>query len=366
MSAFEVKIYRLEIIPHPNADNIELAKVGDYVSIVRKGDFKTGDHAAYIPEGSIVPEAVLGDLGLIGKLSGSEKNRVKAIKLRQVVSQGLIYKSKAHWQEDQDVQEELGIKKYDPIVHAPQHMHGRHIGVAQHITINYDIENIKKYNQVFEDGEEVQITEKIHGTFAQFGYIPQRLHESYLHLGCYTVTSKGLGGRGVLLDMEDTDNVYSRIGQDPSYGLQYKLPCIKAEYRHIIGDEPIFICGEIFGPQIQRGFGYGVGVGQISFRAFDIAYGERTKVRYIDAKLLERIFKDYEIPSVPVLYRGPFSKEHLVRCTVGRETVSGKSLHIREGTVTKPVTERTDSKAGRVILKSISDAYLLGDNTEFQ
>jgi RNA ligase (TIGR02306 family) len=364
MSTFEVKVYKLEILPHPNADQIELAKVGDYVSIVRKGDFKTGDNAAYIPEGSIVPEAVLRDIGLVGKLSGGEKNRVKAVKLRQVVSQGIIYPCKAHWQEGQDVQEELGITKYEPV--APEHMHGRHIGVAQHITVNYDIENIKKHNQLFEDGEVVQITEKIHGTFVQIGYIPQRLSEPYLYLGSFTVTSKGLGGRGVLLDMEDTNNVYSRISQDPNYGILSKLPCIKGEYREIVGDEPIYLCGEIFGPGIQRGFGYGVGVGEISFRAFDIAYGERVNTRYIDAGLVDKIFKDFEIPHVPLLYRGPFSKDIVKKYTDGKETVSGKEVHIREGCVVKPLKERREIRAGRVILKSVSDAYLLGDNTEFQ
>lgn len=365
MSSFEVKVYKLEIAPHPNADKIELAKVGDYVSIVKKGDFKTGDLGVYIPEAAIVPQALLQGMGLEGRLAGPEKNRVKAVRLRQVVSQGLIYPNK-DWEEGQDVQDVLGIKKYDPIIHAPQHMRGRQIGVAMHITVNYDIENIKKYNGVFEDGEPVQITEKIHGTFAQFGFIPEGLTEPYLYLGRYTVTSKGLGGRGILLDYEDKGNVYSGTANDPRYGLWYKLPVIKAEYKEIIGDEPIYACGEIFGPGIQRGFNYGVGTGDTFFRLFDIAFGQRVNLRYLDSDLVEKICKDYGIPAVPLLYKGPFSREVLVKYTSGMETVSGKSIHIREGCVVKPVKERTDSKAGRVILKSVSDAYLLDDTTEFQ
>lgn len=97
MAEFEAKVYRLKIEPHPNADMIELAIVGDYRSIVRKGDFKTGDLGVYIPTGSVVPEWLLKKLGLWddekgkGRLAGKDGNRVKEIRLRGILSEGLIY-----------------------------------------------------------------------------------------------------------------------------------------------------------------------------------------------------------------------------------------------------------------------------------
>ena len=91
MSTFAVKIYPLTISAHPNADLLELAQVGDYLSVVAKGQFKTGDLGAYIPEGAIVPQAVLVKLNLVDKLAGTEKNRVKAVKLRGILSQGIVY-----------------------------------------------------------------------------------------------------------------------------------------------------------------------------------------------------------------------------------------------------------------------------------
>lgn len=377
MSSFEVKIYKLEIIPHPNADKIDLAKVGDYVSIVKKGDFKTGDLGVYIPEASLVPQTILEDMGLVGKLSGSAKNKVKAIRLRGVLSQGLVYKPEhpdwrrtllPYWKEDTEVANLLGITKWEPVI--PQHLRGKtaskRIGEDLNITIKYDIENVKKYNTVFQDGELVQITEKIHGTNIQLGCVARRLSKPHLYLGMYTVSSKGLGGQGVLLDFEDQSNVYAGTAKDNRYGFGYKLPCIRAEYQELIGDEPIYACGEVFGPGIQRGYSYGVGATDTEFRLFDIAFGERANLRYMDAELVEKICKDYEIPMVPVLYKGPFSKEILLKHTDGKETVSGKSLHIREGAVVKPLQERIDSRAGRVILKSVSAEYLLKDNTEYQ
>lgn len=42
MSQFSCNVVRLKIEPHPNADAIEIARVGDYRSIVRKGQFKDG------------------------------------------------------------------------------------------------------------------------------------------------------------------------------------------------------------------------------------------------------------------------------------------------------------------------------------
>lgn len=80
MSSFQVPVKRIRAIEaHPNADAIEFAVVDGYRSIVRKGDFASGELVAYIPESSIVPEAVIRRLGLWdaekgkGKLSGGGK-----------------------------------------------------------------------------------------------------------------------------------------------------------------------------------------------------------------------------------------------------------------------------------------------------
>ncbi|TFG98651.1 RNA ligase (ATP), partial [Candidatus Thorarchaeota archaeon] len=89
MSTFAVKVARIRAIePIENADVIELAVIGDYRSVVRKGDFRAGDLAVYVPEASLVPEWLLEKMGLTGKLTGKLKNRVKAMKLRGCLSQG--------------------------------------------------------------------------------------------------------------------------------------------------------------------------------------------------------------------------------------------------------------------------------------
>ena len=74
---------------------------------------------------------------------------------------------------------------------------------------------------------------------------------------------------------------------------------------------------------------------------------------------VKNICKELDIDTVPVLYSGPYSKEVVDELTNGKETVSGKELHMREGIVIRPFNERRDDDIGRVILKSVSDAYLL-------
>lgn len=418
MSKHEVLIYEATIVPHPNADQIELCQIGGYVSIVRKGEFKTGDLVAYIPEQSIVPEPLLESMGLTGKLSGSSKNRVKAVKLRGILSQGLIYRPPEGYLEHQlgqDVSEELGIKKWEPVI--PAHLQGRAKGVAFDITVNYDVENIKKWDRHFTEGEDVAITEKIHGTNVQIGFCPEDLQNvsdkegvqllvsrpsgrdgdcggagengessetslpsfrvsdaSILYGGKFWVTSKGLGGAGVILDAEDKDNTYVKIAHSEKYRLFEKLELFWLknktwlEHRARIKNPPIAFIGEIFGPGIQKGFPYG---DEVQFRIFDIALGPRANRVYLDWDELCLACLTLELPQVPILYVGPYSKDIVLQHTSGKETVSGKSLHMREGCVVKPLKERQSGNLGRVILKSISPDYLTRkgseeDLTEFQ
>ena len=157
MNEFAVLTYEAKILPHPNADKIELCQIGDYQSIVQKRTINDGDVVAYIPEASIVPDELLEQLGLTGKLSGKAKNRVKAIKLRKVLSQGLIYPMLDR-KPGEDVTEELGIIKYQPPV--PQELKGRTLGTMYGKTLTYPIHNIKQYPDELKEGETVLITEK--------------------------------------------------------------------------------------------------------------------------------------------------------------------------------------------------------------
>ena len=162
MSNFAVTINSVRIEEHPNADALQIARIGDYASIVRRNQFANGDLVAYIPEGAILPVDLIAELGLTGKLAGPDANRVKAVKLRGVLSQGLCLAAREGWRLGDDVTSLLNITKYDPPV--PAGFQGELQAVGSGRVIKYDIENFKRFPDVFEAGEMVVMTEKCHGT----------------------------------------------------------------------------------------------------------------------------------------------------------------------------------------------------------
>ncbi|MGH3544523.1 MAG: RNA ligase (ATP), partial [Mycobacteriales bacterium] len=92
MATLRVTAEQLTIFPHPNADALELAQVGLYRAVVPKGVYSTGDYALYIPEQAILPDSLIAELGLTGRLAGSKKNRIRAIRLRGELSQGIVFR----------------------------------------------------------------------------------------------------------------------------------------------------------------------------------------------------------------------------------------------------------------------------------
>lgn len=361
MADFSVKVTSIKIEKHPNADNIEMAIVGGFRAVVQKGKFKDGDLVAYIPEQAIVPNDILAELELEGKLSGPGKNRVKAIKLRGELSQGLIYPAKPNWTEGMDVAGELGIIKWEPEI--PAHLSGQvdslakfqHLldkNVAEHIpdlSFKYDIENIKNWMNIFDIGEEVVMTEKIHGTLVCIGVVVPSMQEF--------VSSKGLLSRGLILkdSSENTSNIYVQTKR--LAGLTERI--IPESF-----SEPsvIYFFGEIFGKGIQD---LCYGMEQPTFSLFDIAIRNKHGTQFMNEEEFQDTCFRIDLPMVPAIYRGPFSHEILLEHTSGRSAIY--PAQIREGVVVKPVVERRDDKLGRVILKSVSPEYLMrgGITTEF-
>ena len=102
-----------EIKPIPNADKIELARVGGWQVVVSKADnYKVGDKVIYIEIDSRVPS----DKECFAFLQ-DRKYKVKSIKLRGQVSQGLIMPlsilPNKEYELYDDVTDILGIKKIE-------------------------------------------------------------------------------------------------------------------------------------------------------------------------------------------------------------------------------------------------------------
>lgn len=97
------------ILPIENADNIELAIVlGWQVIVQKKNGYKIGDRICYIQIDTVMPD--LPDYDFLR----SRKFRVNTIKLRGVVSQGLIVPlPPGNWKEGDDLTEIIGVIKYN-------------------------------------------------------------------------------------------------------------------------------------------------------------------------------------------------------------------------------------------------------------
>jgi RNA ligase (TIGR02306 family) len=93
MSTFKVSVETLDRVwKHPGADLLELASVAgmSFQFVVLKDKHKAGDTVLYFPIDSLMPPELIETLGLTGRLAGKEQNRLKTIKLRKAISQGLV------------------------------------------------------------------------------------------------------------------------------------------------------------------------------------------------------------------------------------------------------------------------------------
>ncbi|MGX9890778.1 RNA ligase (ATP) [Streptomyces sp. NPDC002276] len=346
MSTLRVTAEVLTVHEHPNADALELAQVGLYRAVVAKGAYRTGDTAVYIPEQSVLPAALIEELGLTGRLAGSNADRVKAVRLRGELSQGIVCRPKALADVDlaraaldgTDFAELLGIVKWVPPI--PPTMAGD-VESAPDLLPWVDIENIQRFPGIFEPGEAVVLTEKLHGSACLLTYFAED--------GRVQVSSKGFGAKSLALK-EDPRNLYWRAVRG------HAVPEAAARLAERLGARRIGIFGEVYGAGVQDlTYGADGRRATLGYAVFDVSAEIDGTLRWLNpTELLAG-----ELPLVPRLYEGPYDIEQVLKVASGRETVSGRELHLREGVVIRPAVERySPVTGGRAIAKAVSPAYL--------
>jgi RNA ligase (TIGR02306 family) len=357
MSSFAVTAERLTITEHPNADALELAVVGAYRAVVRKGQYKTGDIAVYIPEQAIVPADLLSELGLSGRLAGSAHNRVKALRLRGELSQGIVCSPSSISETRlvaaegarEDLSELLGITKWVPAV--PVHFGGE-VAAAAEFWPWIDIENLKRFPDVFAPGEEVEATEKIHGSAACFTWTK----DSGL-----MVSSKGLGSQHLVLT-EAEGNLYWRAAR--AHKIEEACAWTAARF----GAWRVALYGEAYGAGVQD-LTYGGAQNVVNFACFDVRVSSaESGDAWLERAELAEVVEVCGLDPVPVLYRGPYDYDTLLALSDGPEVVSGTGSHTREGVVIRSVPERYSPVLGsRSIAKLVGSDYLTRNGgTEYE
>jgi RNA ligase (TIGR02306 family) len=332
MSEWHVETVRVgKVEKHPNADTLSVTQVhGGYPVIFRTGDMQEGDLAVYIPVDSIVPD--------VPQFAFLQKRRIKAKKLRGVYSQGLLIPvtGEVHLQLAPDggpvtpgvsVHELLGITKWEPDIEYIFTNGPQEPGPEGWDFIKYtDIEGLRRYKNVLEEGEEVVITEKIHGCNGRFCSDGERLW---------------VGSRNQV-KKEDETTFWWKVAKE-----------LNLDDRLSHAPMTIFY-GEVYGKGVQDLSYDNIGQSFIVFDTFDVASGQ-----FNDWEKTLEMASMIGAPTVPVLYRGPWKGfEAHKELAEGKSTIAG---HVREGFVVKPVKERFAHRFGRVILKLVGQGYLLRD-----
>jgi RNA ligase (TIGR02306 family) len=328
MSEFKVEVVQISsVLPHPNADRLDLVMFEGmaYQVVIAKGKFQVGDLAYYFPIDSVIPERYLDEF----EIRTYYKKKIEATKLRGIFSEGLLVEVGADFdgRVGDDYAKRFGVTKFEyPI---PTTMNGDMEGQIGQYKFPSP-EHLKRHKHLFGDGEEVVITEKIHGT--NFSILVEPDGEVKIASHRYFWKDNDVNRQMVYLQTYHDNQVLQNL----PHGVQ--------------------IFGEIYGMQDLK---YGLTSGKTDFAIFAICKG-REFLNYDD---FITFCDAYHLPRVPVLYRGGYSWEVATQFNNADSVLSPKCM--MEGVIVQPAIERTDAKVGRVVLKLISDRYLLRkDGTE--
>lgn len=347
MAQWQVVADRITLYPHPNADSLLLGRVGSFqVVVAQSNGYHDGEVVVFAPERSVLPE----DLRLyytnsetgVSYLAGPEHDRVKRVRLRGEYSEGVTIDPAWVVQRlgvssldevplDVDLSKALGIVKYEPPI--PVHMAGDVEPLNERHWHQHDVELLGIYAEELRAGEEVVVTEKIHGSQTVWYGDGD---------GTEIVTSKGFSSKGLALKPSNT-NVYWRAVRQ--VGLRDLV-------QHVYPGRTVQVFGEVI--PVQKGFTYGQTAPTL--RLFRLLVdGHEVPVTEVPEPL--------RVHWAPILFIGPYDRAMVAEFAKGMEQVSGKSLHIREGVVVSPAVPRRASRGFALYLKIINPKFK--DSEEF-
>ena len=341
------------------ADNIELAVVGGWNCIVKKGVHFLGERVVCATTDAVIPQRLSDELGVTNYLRNG--GRVRTVKLRGVYSECLIIPrytlpDPGKYSLGDDVMDVLGIFKYEPPVKMVQLANGRKIRYQDNpnFHVYYKFPNLKNVPNMFTQEDVVEITRKIHGTNARYGIVKKtklslfdkvkkffRLADKWIDyefvVGSHNV-EKGSDSNGFY----DT-NVWYDI--EKKYDIKAKLwDYVKRNPE--IGDG-ITLYGEIYGAGIQKGYDYGLK--EIEFVGFDIKKNGEYLDSFASISIIANIL---ELPYVEILHYGNWSQEVQDKFTVNNFIPNTKVPE--EGIVIKHLTGAREK-----IAKVINPDYLI-------
>jgi RNA ligase (TIGR02306 family) len=315
--------------PIEGADRIELVHVDGWKCVSKKDEFEIGDKCIYFEIDSFLPiedqfeflrKSCYKNNSVVG-----EGFRIKTIRLRGQISQGLVIPIPDEYkelEEDTDLTEELGVKKYELPERFGVTDRKGNFPIEIPKTDENRIQNLKSNrNNWMKEEVEYIITEKCEGSSMTV----------FLNNDQYGVCS-----RNMLLN-EDGEGIFSRVARE----LNLKECLIN--YGHNIA-----IQGELIGPGVQGNY---YDLKKHEFRVFNIFdIDTRLYLRWDD---VEKICEDYNLQTVPVLEKRVLvidgMQEEILKYADGNSMLVNKP---REGVVFK-------THDNSISFKAINNEYLL-------
>lgn len=340
---------------HPNADRLDLCRVGGWQVVTLRDEYKEGDRVIYISIDSWVPTEIAPFLSKGQEprvYEGVKGERLRTIKLRQEISQGLILPFSIlgsdvdfPLEDGADVTDHLGIIKWEPPISAQ--LAGQVEGNFPSFIRKTDQERVQNcYSEMaFLDnhqhgGIDWIIEEKLDGSsctvFVDF--------KTDVASGLYEV---GVCSRNFQLKIneENKDNTFIKTVTDAGY----------LEHIHKLG-QSIAIQGELCGPGIQ---GNKYKLEHPVFFVFDVYLNRQCRYATREERwgiLQSLITLGVKVDQVPHLgsTKIPDSIQECLAMADGDSKINPKAK--REGIVFKT----RDVIEGQVVsFKAISNAFLL-------
>lgn len=337
-----------DIRPIPGADRIVVAQVDGWECVVQKDEFHVGDTIVYVEVDSIVPERPEFEF------LRDRKFRVRTIKLRGQVSQGLVLPltilPEGNYPMGRDVTDILGIKKYDPeaaqeallaqkqpqkpksklgrflmrfkwyrkLFMKPKRKGGFPDWIAktdetriQNLTTLFDIER--------KNGTKFSVTEKVDGQSATY-YLRKLSRHKY---------EFGVCSRNIHLGTPDNSSYWTVARK---YDIENVLQKLIGEY------ETVVLQGEICGNQIQ---GNKYHISSYELFAFNLIYPDHK----CGTAEIKDLLAPFGIKTVPIVEEGkvlPDTIAELVEYSKGKSTVRREQK--REGVVMRNVQRNISFK----------------------
>lgn len=370
-----------DILPHNNADKLEIIRIDGYQCVVQKGTFKPGDLAVYIQPDSVVPQTepfrfIWGPYAEPGPDETlievpERRRRITVRKFRGEYSEGLLlpitdFPEMKDVNVGDDAAELIGITHYDPdkwkevaadcepapkkqqkwprslkgwffyILYKLRFIRGGGIEGWEREYVDfslpfYDISAYKNHTSAITPHEPVVATEKIHGSNARYVFMNGRMY---------------VGSR-TLWKSPKSRCIWRRALE--------QNPWIEQWCRE---HEGYTLYGEVV--PTQKGFDYGCKKDEVKLFVFDIFGPDKRWLSMSEVMYLldmKNLTIDRWVPFV--CWDVPL--DHALKFVDGQSLVPG-AKHIREGIVIKPVKERTEPGLGRVILKVVSNKFLEADS----